>query len=105
MKQSDCTHGLIPVADGVFAYIAASAGWGWNNAGVIVSDDRGLLIDTLFDMAKTGEMLDKMTGEIPNLEGIDTVINTHGNGDHWFGNGHFKDLEIIASKAAVKHCF
>jgi cyclase len=34
--------------------------WGYSNAGLIVDGDEALLVDTLFDLGSTREMLDRM---------------------------------------------
>jgi cyclase len=89
--------GLHEVADGVWAYLQPDGGWGWSNAGLVTSHDQSLLIDTLFDLRLTAEMLDAMRRTTPAAERIDTVVNTHANGDHCFGNALVADSAIIAS--------
>ena len=60
-----------------------------------------MLIDTLFDLPHTGRMLDRMrplTAEAP----IGTAVNTHGNGDHWFGNDLLAPhVRIIAAEETL----
>ena len=55
-------------------------------AGLIVDGDANLLVDTLFDVPLTREMLDTMRDAVPASKIIKTVVNTHANGDHTFGN-------------------
>jgi glyoxylase-like metal-dependent hydrolase (beta-lactamase superfamily II) len=58
------------------------------------------LIDTLFDLRLTGAMLDALserTGSAP----IDTVVNTHANGDHCYGNQLVEHAQIVASRATA----
>ena len=57
------TKGLHEIADGVWAYLQPDGGWGWSNAGLIAGDDSSLLVDTLFDLHLTGEMLKQMRRE------------------------------------------
>jgi hypothetical protein len=52
--------GLLEVGDGCFAYLQPDGGWGWSNAGLLVGDGQSLLIDTLFDLRLTAEMLEAM---------------------------------------------
>jgi cyclase len=87
--------GLHEVADGVFAYLQPDGSWGWSNAGLVVSGDRSLLVDTLFDLKLTRQMLDAMA---PVAGRIETVVNTHANGDHCWGNELMGDARIVASK-------
>jgi len=89
------TKGVHEVADGIFAYLQPDGSWGWSNAGLIVGDESSLLVDTLFDLPHTREMLDEMakvTGR------IGTVVNTHANGDHCWGNELLPDARVIMSK-------
>lgn len=93
--------GLAEVGDGVWAYLQPDGGWGWSNAGLVVGDDGALLVDTLFDLRLTGEMLAEMGRLLPGSAGISTVVNTHANGDHCFGNALVGRAEIVASRAAA----
>jgi cyclase len=95
------TKGLHELGDGCFAYLQPDGGWGWSNAGLIVGDGTSLLVDTLFDLRLTAEMLaamERVTGAAP----IATVVNTHANGDHCYGNELVKQAEIVASSAAAE---
>jgi cyclase len=94
------TKGLHELGDGCFAYLQPDGGWGWSNAGLVAGDGASLLIDTLFDLRLTGEMLDAMKTAVSDAP-IGTVVNTHANGDHCFGNQLVKDAQIIASSKAA----
>ncbi len=89
------------VADGVWAYLQPDGGWGWSNAGLITDGDRSLLVDTLFDLKLTAEMLAAMRRTTAAANNIDTLVNTHANGDHWFGNSLVSEAEIISSASAA----
>jgi glyoxylase-like metal-dependent hydrolase (beta-lactamase superfamily II) len=93
--------GLHEVADGVWAYLQPDGGWGWSNAGLVTDGAASLLVDTLFDLRLTEEMLAAMRRATPAAERIGSVVNTHANGDHCFGNALVSDSEIIASRAAA----
>lgn len=94
--------GLHPVAQGAYAWLAPGASWGWSNAGLIVDGEQSLLVDTLFDLELTGEMLRAMRDAEPRATRIDTLVNTHANGDHCHGNELVSGAEIIASTAAAQ---
>lgn len=94
--------GLHPVAHGAYAWLAPGASWGWSNAGLIVDGEQSLLVDTLFDLELTGEMLQAMRAAEPRAARIDTLVNTHANGDHCHGNELVQGAEIIASTAAAQ---
>jgi glyoxylase-like metal-dependent hydrolase (beta-lactamase superfamily II) len=92
------TKGLHEVGDGVWAYLQPDGGWGWSNAGLITgSDGSSLLVDTLFDLRLTADMLEAMRATTPAATHIATVVNTHANGDHCYGNALLGDAEIIAT--------
>jgi cyclase len=91
------TKGLHEVGDGLFAYLQPDGGWGWSNAGLVVDGESTLLIDTLFDLRLTEEMLQAMRRAVPSAARIDTLVNTHANGDHCYGNQLVGDALIVAS--------
>lgn len=95
------TLGLHELGDGCHAWLQPDGGWGWSNAGLVVGDGQSLLVDTLFDLKITARMLDAMavhTGGAP----ISTVVNTHANGDHCYGNELVREAEIIATESAAE---
>jgi glyoxylase-like metal-dependent hydrolase (beta-lactamase superfamily II) len=94
------TRGLHELGDGCFAYLQPDGGWGWSNAGLVVGDGSSLLVDTLFDLRLTQAMLDDMAAHTVSAP-IGTVVNTHANGDHCYGNQLVAGREIIASRAAA----
>jgi cyclase len=58
-------------------------------------------VDTLFDIPLTREMLDAMR-PVTQAKPIDAAVNTHGNGDHCFGNGALPgETPIYATTRAV----
>ena len=78
-------RGLHELGDGLYAYLQPDGSWGWSNAGLIAADGTSLLVDTLFDLELTRDMLDAMR-RVTERSPIDAAVNTHGNGDHCFGN-------------------
>jgi glyoxylase-like metal-dependent hydrolase (beta-lactamase superfamily II) len=79
------TAGLHQIADGCWAWLQPDGGWGLSNAGLLDGGGQSLLVDTQFDLARTRRMLAEMA---PVTAGspIRHAVNTHGNGDHCFGN-------------------
>lgn len=94
--------GLHEIADGVWAWIARTGTWGWSNAGLVVDGGESLLVDTLFDLKLTTEMLDAMRKATPAAAEIDTVVNTHANGDHCYGNQLVGGARIVASRRSAE---
>lgn len=93
------TRGLHDLGNGLWAYLLPDGSWGWSNAGLITDGDQSLLVDTLFDLKLTAEMLGEMRRSIPAAARINTLVNTHHNGDHTFGNQLVEGARIIASEA------
>jgi cyclase len=91
-------RGLHEVGDGVFAYLQPDGGWGWSNAGLVADGGQTLLVDTLFDLALTEQMLTDMRRAVPAARRIDTLVNTHANGDHCYGNQLVRGARIVASE-------
>lgn len=97
MEKWSYTHGLHDLGKTVYAYLQPNGSWGWSNAGIIVDGEASLLVDTLYDLKLTGEMLATMRRSIPAAATIDMLVNTHSNGDHCYGNQLVGDAQIIAS--------
>ena len=102
MAKWEYTKGLHEVGNGLFAYLLPDGGWGWSNAGLIVDGDQTLLVDTLFDLPLTHDMLGVMRDAVPASERIGKLVNTHANADHTWGNQLVKEAEIIASKGCAE---
>jgi glyoxylase-like metal-dependent hydrolase (beta-lactamase superfamily II) len=58
---------------------------GYSNSGLVAGDGASLLIDTLFDLRMTGELLDAIAPIVADRS-LQFAVNTHANGDHTFGN-------------------
>ena len=65
MAKWEFTKGLHEVGNGLYAYLLPDGGWCWSNTGLIVDGDESILIDTLFDLPMTADMLDTMRDAIP----------------------------------------
>lgn len=99
------SKGLHDIGNGAYAYLLPSGpngSTGWSNAGLICDGEESLLVDTLFDLPLTAEMLVSIK-DATGIAGeeISTLINTHANGDHVNGNQLVKNAEIIASAASA----
>jgi glyoxylase-like metal-dependent hydrolase (beta-lactamase superfamily II) len=93
--------GLHELGDGLFAYLQPDGGWGWSNAGLITAGGTSLLVDTLYDLHLTREMLDAMASVL-SANPLDAAVNTHSNPDHCFGNELLPSAtEIYASAASA----
>jgi glyoxylase-like metal-dependent hydrolase (beta-lactamase superfamily II) len=94
-------RGLHELGDGLYAYLQPDGGWGWSNAGLITAEGTSLLVDTLYDLHLTRQMLDAMA-PVVERHPIDAALNTHSNPDHCFGNELLPDAtEIYASAVSA----
>jgi 2-keto-4-pentenoate hydratase/2-oxohepta-3-ene-1,7-dioic acid hydratase in catechol pathway/glyoxylase-like metal-dependent hydrolase (beta-lactamase superfamily II) len=96
------TRGLHEVTDRVWAWTLPDGGYGWSNAGLVAGDGASLLVDTLFDLALTREMLTAMK-PITDRAPITDALITHSNGDHTHGNQLLDaSVRIIAAKGTAE---
>jgi glyoxylase-like metal-dependent hydrolase (beta-lactamase superfamily II) len=100
--MSDYTHGLHDLGHGCHAWLQPDGGWGWSNSGLVTGGGVSLMVDTLFDLALTRAMLDGIR-PVTDQHPVRTLVNTHSDGDHVFGNELLaaQDVEIVASAAAA----
>ncbi|NGO41292.1 MBL fold metallo-hydrolase [Streptomyces ureilyticus] len=92
--------GRIDLGHGCHAWVPGAAGWGMSNAGLVTGRGESLLVDTLYDLRLTRAMLEGLA-PVTDAAPVSTVVNTHGNGDHWFGNQLVAHAEIIAARGSL----
>lgn len=93
--------GLHEIERDVHAWLQPDGSWGFSNAGLVTDGEASLLVDTLFDLRLTAEMLDAMRRAAPAARAIDTLVNTHANGDHCYGNQLVAGATIVTSAATA----
>jgi cyclase len=95
-------RGLREVGPGVHAWVQPNGSWGEANAGLVVGDGAAALIDTLWDQRLARELLAAtapLTADAP----IELVVNTHADGDHWWGNAEVPAAaSIVTSRASLE---
>src|SRR3954471_9591254 len=102
MQRRLATPFLRELGPGVHAWIQPRGEWGESNAGLIVGRGEAALIDTLWDESLTRRMLGEMA-PVRGAAAIRTAINTHSDGDHWWGNATLPDdAEIITSETSAQ---
>ena len=102
MSRWEFKKGLQKIEKGVYAYLQPDGSWGLSNAGIVFEGDESLLVDTLFDLKLTREMLNSMRAELKAASSIDKLVITHANGDHFFGSELVGDAEVIASRECAE---
>ncbi|MFZ0835614.1 MAG: fumarylacetoacetate hydrolase family protein [Mycobacterium sp.] len=96
------TRGLHNVGERLWAWTLPDGGYGWSNAGLVAGEGASLLVDTLFDLHLTREMLAAMTPITDDAPITDAVI-THSNGDHTHGNQLLAgSVRILAAKGTAE---
>ncbi|GAB2701895.1 MBL fold metallo-hydrolase [Kitasatospora kifunensis] len=96
---------VLPIADGVYARLTTpGAGWGLSNGGLIVSSSGpAAWVDAPYDRRLGEAFLAASTPLLAPGAGIDTVIVTHGNGDHLWGASVLPSAEIITTEETLHH--
>ncbi len=99
--MSAATGTLIQIGSGVTAWVNAGCEWGASNAALIGGTHSSLLVDTMWDIPRTAEMLEALK---PRLAGapITQLVNTHADGDHWFGNSLVPAPKRVATRSAAR---
>ncbi|MEU1132970.1 MBL fold metallo-hydrolase [Streptomyces sp. NPDC005900] len=87
----------IPNSDGLYAWMPyGSGGWGYANCLWIVSGDDAAVIDTPYDGPLTDAMI-RAARPVLGSRRVSTVVNTHANGDHSWGNHMFPGATVIST--------
>ncbi len=97
---NDSYSGVHPIAPGVSAWLTPDGNWGLGNTALICGHRESVLVDTLWDLPRTAAMLEGFRPLLENAP-IGPIVNTHADGDHWFGNQLPEARQIIATKAAA----
>ncbi|WP_329583396.1 MBL fold metallo-hydrolase [Streptomyces sp. NBC_01361] len=98
-------HALIELGGGLYLWDTHAPAGTWGNANclLIADGEEAGLVDTPYDAPLTEALKSACAKVLPSGVAITTVINTHPNGDHCFGNGQFEDAEIFSSEANADH--
>lgn len=101
-QRWDFAPGLKELGRGCYAWLAPDGGTGRTNAGIVTDGKTSLLVDTLYDVAHTTEMVETMRSLVPGARKIRYLVNTHADGDHNWGNQVVKEAEIVGHKAMAE---
>jgi glyoxylase-like metal-dependent hydrolase (beta-lactamase superfamily II) len=92
--------GLAEVGPGVHAWLQPNGGLGESNAALVSGEGESLLVDTLWTPPLTRRMLAAMAPLLQEAP-LRSVVNTHSDGDHWWGNQEVTGAEIVSTQAAA----
>jgi len=102
-KPARFAQGLTKVAPNTYAWLQPNGELGESNAGLVVGDGASLLVDTLWDLRLTAAMLDAVATPTRDAP-VTTLVNTHADGDHTWGNQLVgTDVEIVAGATTTEH--
>lgn len=101
-EKAKFREGLYRLTDQAYAWMVPNGAWGEANFGLIDCGGQSVVIDTGWDLHCAREFLDG-AAEILARSPVHSVINTHADGDHCWGNQLFPDVPIIASHACIGH--
>jgi glyoxylase-like metal-dependent hydrolase (beta-lactamase superfamily II) len=102
MKRSPSE--LIRLADGVHMWAPdGSNTWGWANCVLFSSGGDAVLLDTPYTADLTRRLQAAAARVLPAGTEIRTVVNTHANGDHSYGNCLFPRAEVVSTAANLAH--
>ncbi len=95
-------EGLTQVADNVWAFLRPPGSWGETNTGVIVDPGvASMVVDTVWDTG-WAQRVAAETLPLVGMAPIAEVVNTHSDGDHWWGNDTVPaDARITTSTASL----
>ena len=94
--------GLQDLGDGVYAWLQPNGGFGQSNCGLIVAENESAVISICAGI--TLKRNDFSTPLKVRFKGapIRHVVNTHSNGDHWWGNAMMPpEATIITSQPSL----
>ncbi|MCU1679950.1 MAG: hypothetical protein JWQ81_689 [Amycolatopsis sp.] len=95
--QVPFSRGWHRIGEHTWTWLEPDGGWGKANAGLVTAQGHGLQIDTLFDLPHAQYMRDSLALATPGVE-ITTVVNTHADPDHCWGNQLFGEAAITVSE-------
>ncbi|WP_119393143.1 MBL fold metallo-hydrolase [Taklimakanibacter lacteus] len=95
-------EGLYRLAGRTYAWMVPNGSWGEANFGLVDCRGKSVIIDTGWDLTYAREFLG-FAADIVGPSPVDSVINTHADGDHCWGNQLFAGRRIIATHACIRH--
>lgn len=74
------------IADGTWAFLWTPGSWGQANTGLIVDEGTAsMVIDTVWDTDRA-DAIAADAADLTDSAPVTEVVNTHSDGDHWWGN-------------------
>ena len=99
-ETANFREGLYRLTPRTYAWMVPNGSWGETNFGLIDCGGKSVVIDTGWDLRCAREFLDG-AAELVARSPVESVINTHADGDHCWGNQLFETVPIIATHACI----
>jgi glyoxylase-like metal-dependent hydrolase (beta-lactamase superfamily II) len=93
--------GVHEIGDGCLAYLQPNGAIGESNVGLVVDGGESMVVDTCWDHDQARRMLEAAAPWLADNP-ITTVVNTHSNGDHWWGNAVMPANAVVITSAAAR---
>lgn len=91
------------IGDNTWAFLWEPGGWGQTNTGLLVEPgSASMVIDTVWDVPRA-EQIAAETARLVADAPVTEVVNTHSDGDHWWGNDTVPSGARITTSTASLH--
>lgn len=90
---------LTQIDSKTYAFMHLPGGWGQTNTGLVVGDGAAMVIDTVWDRRRAQENVEAWAS-VSNVP-ITEAVNTHSDGDHWWGNNTLPESTRITTSSAA----
>lgn len=97
VRHDDATQ----IESGTYAFMHLPGSWGQTNTGLVVGDDASMVIDTVWDRARA-ESIAQTSAGLTTTAPITEAVNTHSDGDHWWGNDTLPPTARITTSTASR---
>jgi cyclase len=101
MIETPYVAGMHRLTERTYAYLQPPGSWGFSNCGLVAADGEAVLVDTQFTLPLTQLLLAAVRAAVPGAR-VTTVVTTHANGDHCWGNQMVPDAVTIGSAATAQ---
>lgn len=89
------------IGSGTYAFMHLPGSWGQTNTGLVVGDDASMVIDTTWDRGRAAAIAET-AAELTTAAPITEAVNTHSDGDHWWGNDTLPPSARITTSTASR---
>ncbi len=101
MIETPYVIGMHRLTARTYVYLQPPGTWGFSNCGLVAADGEAVLVDTQFTLPLTQRLLAAVRAAAPGAR-VTTVVTTHANGDHCWGNQLLPDAVTIGSAATAQ---